>query len=80
MGSTSTDKTAEIVREYEQKYPQLIKPIYQTENQYSKGINPGVEFLFPRARGKYIALCESDDYWTDPLKLQKQVDFLEENY
>jgi len=75
----STDKTAEIVREYEQKYPQLIKPIYQTENQYSKGINPGVEFLFPRARGKYIALCEGDDYWIDPLKLQKQVDFLEAN-
>jgi len=75
----STDKTAEIVREYEQKYPQLIKPIYQTENQYSKGINPGVEFLFPRAHGKYIALCEGDDYWTDPMKLQKQVDFLEAN-
>lgn len=75
----SIDKTAEIVREYEQKYPQLIKPIYQTENQYSKGINPGVEFLFPRARGKYIALCEGDDYWTDPMKLQKQVDFMESN-
>ena len=57
----------------------MIKPIYQTENQYSKGINPGVEFLFPRARGKYIALCEGDDYWTDPYKLQKQVDFLEAN-
>ena len=75
----STDKTPEIVREYENKYPLLIKPIYQTENQYSKGIDPGVEFLFPRARGKFIAICEGDDYWIDPLKLQKQVDYLEEN-
>lgn len=75
----STDKTAEIVREYEQKFPQLIKPIYQTENQYSKGIGVSVTYQYPRARGKYIALCEGDDYWTDPLKLQKQVDFMEAN-
>lgn len=75
----STDKTAEIVREYEQKFPQLIKPIYQTENQYSKGIGVSVTYQYPRACGKYIALCEGDDYWTDPLKLQKQVDFLEAN-
>jgi glycosyltransferase involved in cell wall biosynthesis len=75
----STDKTANIIREYEAKYIDIIKPIYQTENQYSKGINPGFEFLFPRAQGKYIAICEGDDYWTDPLKLQKQVDFLEAN-
>ena len=75
----STDGTADIIREYEAQYPDIIKPIYQTENQYSKGINPGFEFLFPRARGKYIALCEGDDYWTDTLKLQKQVEFLEGN-
>lgn len=75
----STDKTAEIVREYEKKYPQLIKPIYQTENQYSKGIGVSTTFQFPRALGKYIALCEGDDYWIDPLKMQKQVDFLEAN-
>ena len=73
----STDNTAKIIREYEKKYPDIIKPIYQNENQYSKGVKP--DFNFPRAKGKYIALCEGDDYWTDPLKLQKQVDFLEKN-
>jgi len=74
----STDNTASIIREYEKKYPDIIKPIYQTENQYSQGNKPGI-INRSRARGKYIALCEGDDYWTDPLKLQKQVDFLEEN-
>ena len=76
----STDGTAEIVKEYELKYPQLFKVTYQTENQYSKGVRGMFpRFCFPRTRGKYIALCEGDDYWTDPLKLQKQVDFLEKN-
>ena len=73
----STDRTAEIIREYEKKYPDIIKPICQTENQHSKGVRIGAVFNYPRAQGKYIALCEGDDYWTDPLKLQKQVDFLE---
>lgn len=73
----STDGTADIVREYEDKYPDLIKPIYQTENQYSKGVKVSLKYQYSRAKGKYIALCEGDDYWTDPLKLQKQVDFLE---
>src|SRR5690606_33382975 len=65
---------------YQEKYPDIIKPIFQVENQYSKGLR-GVmaRFNFPRAQGKYIALCEGDDYWTDPLKLQRQVDFMEEN-
>jgi len=73
----STDSTANIIREYEAQYPHIIKPIYQIENQYSKGIQPYVIFNFPRARGKYIALCEGDDYWTAPNKLQTQVDFME---
>lgn len=73
----STDGTAKIVREYEEKYPGLIFPIYQTENLYSQGIKISINFQYPRASSKYIALCEGDDYWTDPLKLQKQVDFLE---
>ena len=76
----STDNTAQIIREYELKYPDLFVPIYQTENQFSKPeVNIWTDITFPKARGKYIALCEGDDYWTDPLKLQKQVDFLEEN-
>jgi len=75
----STDRTADTIREYEAKYPDIIKPIYQTENKYSKGLNISVTYQFPRAKGKYIAMCEGDDYWIDPLKLQKQVDFLEAN-
>lgn len=75
----STDRTADIIREYEAKHPKIIKPIYQTENQYSKLGRILVPFLFPLVKGKYVALCEGDDYWTDPLKLQKQVDFLEKN-
>lgn len=73
----STDGAQEIIREYEQKYPDIIKPIYQTENQYSKGIKINLTYNLPRAKGKYIAFCEGDDYWTAPDKLQKQVDFLE---
>ena len=75
----STDKTADIIREYEEKYPDIIKAIYQKENQYSKGVAISATYLYPRAKGKYIAKCEGDDYWIDPLKLQKQVDFLEAN-
>ena len=75
----STDGTTEIIREYEEKYPNIIKPIYEKENQWVKGRVGSVIFNFPRAKGKYIALCEGDDYWTDPLKLQKQVEFLEAN-
>ena len=72
----STDGTADIVREYEKKYPDLIKPIYQTENQYSKGVTVS-DINRKRAKGKYMAVCEGDDYWTDPYKLQKQYDAME---
>jgi len=76
----STDKTIEVIRQYQHLYPAIIKPIFQTENQYSRGQRGmNIKFNFPRARGNYIALCEGDDYWTDPYKLQKQVDFLENN-
>lgn len=75
----STDGSAEIIREYEEKYPLLFKPIYQTINQYSKGIPVSCTYQYPRCSGKYLATCEGDDYWVDPLKLQKQVEFLEAN-
>jgi glycosyltransferase involved in cell wall biosynthesis len=74
----STDGTTEIIREYEAKYPDLIFPLYEEENQYQQGKAAEIDFYnYRRARGKYIAYCEGDDYWTDPLKLQKQVDFME---
>jgi len=72
----SPDRTADIIREYEAKYPGIIKPIYQARNQYSQGRSVS-RFNWERARGKYLAFCEGDDYWTDQNKLQKQVDFLE---
>lgn len=73
----STDGTAAIIREYEQKYPDLFTVIYQTENQFQKNFHVPRELLVPMARGKYFAWCEGDDYWTDPYKLQKQFDFME---
>jgi glycosyltransferase involved in cell wall biosynthesis len=73
----STDHTADKIREYEYNYPNLIKPIYQSVNQYSKQIKPVSEFNDVRAKGKYIAICEGDDFWTDPFKLHKQVDILQ---
>lgn len=75
----STDGTEQIIKNYCKKYPDIIKPLYEKENQWVKGKRGSVVFNFPRAKGKYIALCEGDDYWTDPYKLQKQVDFLEKN-
>ena len=75
----STDKSVEIIKEYVDKYPHLFKPIYQKENKFSKGISIWKDIQFPRAKGKYIAICEGDDYWTDPLKLQKQIDILEQD-
>lgn len=72
----STDGTADIVREYALRHPSVFRPILQAENQYQRRVKI-VTIMLPQARGKYIALCEGDDYWTDPLKLQKQVDALE---
>lgn len=73
----STDGSAAIIREYAAKYPDIIKPIYETENQYSKRDGSIRRIMNEHTHGKYVAMCEGDDYWTDPLKLQKQVDFLE---
>lgn len=76
----STDGTTEIILEYQKKYPNIVKPYIQAENIYSKnfrGIN--YHFNIKRAKGKYIAYCEGDDYWTDSLKLQKQVELLNQD-
>lgn len=73
----SSDNSKEIIERYAAKYPELFKPIYQSENQYSKGINITQKFQYPRAEGKYIALCEGDDCWIDELKLQKQIGYME---
>ena len=75
----STDGTTDIVMEYARKYPDIIKPVVEKENQWQKG---GLKHIIQimnknHRRGRYIAFCEGDDYWTDPHKLQKQVDFLE---
>lgn len=76
----SNDGTTEIIREYVQKYPDLIHPVYQEKNLYSQGVRGMLQkFVFPKVKGKYIALCEGDDYWTNPYKLQQQVDFMEAN-
>ncbi|HET6746725.1 MAG TPA: glycosyltransferase [Candidatus Saccharimonadales bacterium] len=75
----STDGTTEILKEYAAKHPRIIKPVYEAENQYSSGDYDFINDLFRSAKGKYIAFCEGDDFWTDELKLQKQVDFLEKH-
>lgn len=75
----STDGTAAIIKEYATRYPDIIKPIFETENRYSKHDGSLGRIMNEACTGKYIACCEGDDYWTDPLKLQKQVDILEAN-
>jgi glycosyltransferase involved in cell wall biosynthesis len=74
----STDGTAEIVREYQEKFPQLIRTILHSENQYSLGKRAFPE-TYAMARGEFIAICEGDDYWISKEKLQKQVDLIEEH-
>lgn len=74
----STDRTPLIIREYESLYPGIIRGVYQTVNQYSRGERVS-RFLLEKAKGSYVAVCEGDDYWTDPDKLQKQVDYMEDH-
>ncbi|MDB4498118.1 glycosyltransferase [Gammaproteobacteria bacterium] len=75
----STDNSVNIINEYAAKYPSLFRLILQKENQYSKDIPILPKHIFPECRGKYIALCEGDDYWTDENKLQSQFDIMEAN-
>lgn len=76
----STDETKSIIENFVKRYPLQIKPYYQEKNQYSQGQRGmNAKFNFPRANGDYIALCEGDDYWINPYKLQSQVDILEQD-
>lgn len=78
----SQDSTPEIIKRYQGSYPHIIFPIFQTENQHSKkekSIGTFRQFVYPKMRGKYIALCEGDDYWIHPYKLQQQYEALERN-
>lgn len=72
----STDKTPDIIKRYAEQYPDLIKPLFRSENI---GSARNSYDLFSRVQTPYVAICDGDDYWTDELKLQKQVDFLEKN-
>ena len=73
----SPDGTAAIIREYESKYPDIIRAFYQEKNLYSQNIDAYHHFLYRESRGRYIAICEGDDFWSDPEKLQRQVHFME---
>jgi len=73
----SPDGTADIIRKYAKQNPDVIVPILQEKNQYSRKVRITSTFLVPRARGKYVAFCEADDFWTDPDKLQKQIDYMQ---
>lgn len=73
----STDSTADIVRKYQGNYPDKVRAILQHENQYSKGLSILDKLIEEEVRGKYIAICEGDDFWTDAYKLQKQIDYME---
>jgi len=75
----STDGTRDIILKYYEKYPGIIVPILQSENQYSKGIRPYSTFVYPKLNSKYVGFCEGDDYWTDPDKLRIQIEYLEQN-
>ena len=77
----STDGTTDVILEYASKYPKLITPMIEKDNQWKRGGLKRIISIMNEhyRRGKYIAFCEGDDFWTDPNKLQCQVDFLEAN-
>lgn len=75
----SSDRTAEIIKKYTEKFPSIIHPIYETENQYSKQDGSLRRIKYASIKGKYVALCEGDDYWCDETKIQRQAEALEKN-
>lgn len=72
----STDDTPNIIKKYAKLYPLIIKPIFQLENQHSKGVEVNRVFNLSRVKGDFIAFCEGDDFWVDHHKLQKQIDLI----
>ena len=74
----STDDTASIVRDYQARFPGLIRSFIWVENQYSKG-EISLHKLFLAASGEFLAICEGDDYWISKHKIQKQIEFLEKH-
>lgn len=74
----STDNTAKIIRTYETRYPNIVKGIYQEENQFYN-CNISAKYLYPQITGKYFAVLDGDDYWIDENKLQTQVEFMEKH-
>lgn len=76
----STDNTPQIIRNYEEKYPDLFRCIYEQQNQFSiRGAQSLFGDVFSICRGKYIAICEGDDFWIDRHKLQIQIHWMEEH-
>ena len=74
----STDCTTEVLLDYQRRHPDLFRIVTHEENQYSRGVSPMGQFLVPLARGRFIAMCEGDDYWTDPTKLRLQLHVMSE--
>lgn len=73
----STDGTVDILRDYERRYPGVVRVAYEQVNQWNPNARYIARILLPMARYRYFAMCEGDDYWCDPGKLQRQVDYLE---
>ena len=72
----SNDGTTDIIIQYANRYPDIIKPIFQTTNQYSKGHDNIIDFILPRVETEYVAICEGDDYWSSSEKLQKSYNYM----
>ena len=75
----STDGTAEVVKEFADKYPEIFKPVFRKENLFTKKDGSWERANNADLPGKYLCFCDDDDYWTDAYKLQKQVDYLEQH-